>query len=95
MLANSRLSDYFNFGASWRQCKDRREEGAMMRAHASICVFVDCMLVALPLWVVTNYVKMGVKAIQILLVFSLGIFAVVTGIVRLYIITTTNFSENT
>ncbi|KXH68178.1 hypothetical protein CSAL01_02099 [Colletotrichum salicis] len=56
---------------------------------------VDCMLVVLPLCVVTNYVKMGVKAIQILLVFSLGIFAVVTGMVRFSIIVTTDFSVNT
>lgn len=66
-----------------------------MFAHAIICIFVDCMLVALPLWVVTTYVKMGVKAIQILLVFSLGIFAVATGIVRFAIITTTDFNVNT
>ncbi|GJC98066.1 hypothetical protein ColKHC_06892 [Colletotrichum higginsianum] len=76
-------------------CKDKSEEQSMMLAHAIISIFVDCMLVALPLWVVTNYLKMGVKAIQILLVFSFGIFAVATGIVRLSIIITTDFSVNT
>ncbi|CCF36516.1 hypothetical protein CH063_08066 [Colletotrichum higginsianum] len=87
--------DVFNYDASWRQCKDKSEEQSMMLAHAIISIFVDCMLVALPLWVVTNYLKMGVKAIQILLVFSFGIFAVATGIVRLSIIITTDFSVNT
>lgn len=66
-----------------------------MMAHAIICIFVDCMLVALPLWVVTGYFKMGVKSIQILLIFSLGIFGVATGIVRFAIITTTDFTVNT
>ncbi|GKT68452.1 integral membrane protein [Colletotrichum tofieldiae] len=95
MLANSWPSDVFNYGGSWRQCRDKREERSMMLAHAIICIFVDCMLVALPLWVVTNYLKMGVRAIQILLVFSLGIFAVVTGVVRFSIIITTDFNVNT
>ncbi|OHW94920.1 integral membrane protein [Colletotrichum incanum] len=88
-------SDVFNYGGSWRQCRDKREERSMMLAHAIICIFVDFMLLVLPLWVVTNYLKMGVRAVQILLVFSLGIFAVVTGVVRFSIIVTTNFNVNT
>ncbi|TEA13983.1 hypothetical protein C8034_v006898 [Colletotrichum sidae] len=91
----SQIPDVFNYGSTWRQCRDKREERSLMLAHAIISIFVDCMLVALPLWVVSSYVKMGVKAIQILLVFSLGIFAVATGIVRFAIITTTNFNVNT
>ncbi|KAF6819550.1 integral membrane protein [Colletotrichum sojae] len=91
----SQIPDVFNYGSTWRQCRDKSEERRLMFAHAVICIFVDCMLVALPLWVVTSYVKMGVKAIQILLVFSLGIFAVATGIVRFAIIITTDFNVNT
>ncbi|KAK1504709.1 hypothetical protein CTAM01_04016 [Colletotrichum tamarilloi] len=91
----SQIPDVFNYSSTWRQCRDKREERSMMLGHAIICIFVDCMLVVLPLCVVTNYVKMGVKAIQILLVFSLGIFAVVTGIVRFSIIVTTDFGVNT
>ncbi|TDZ41338.1 hypothetical protein CTRI78_v009750 [Colletotrichum trifolii] len=91
----SQIPDVFNYGSTWRQCRDKREERSLMLAHAIISIFVDCMLVALPLWVVSSYVKMGVKAIQILLVFSLGIFAVATGIVRFAIITTTDFNVNT
>lgn len=88
-------SDVFNYGAPWRKCKDKRDEQSMIFAYAIICILVDCMLVALPLWVVLSYVKMGVKSIQILLIFSLGIFAVVTGIVRFVIIVTTDFNVNT
>ncbi|TDZ14333.1 hypothetical protein Cob_v012700 [Colletotrichum orbiculare MAFF 240422] len=91
----SQIPDVFNYDSTWRQCRDKREERSLMLAHAIISIFVDCMLVALPLWVVSSYVKMGVKAIQILLVFSLGIFAVATGIVRFAIITTTDFNVNT
>ncbi|KAK1654740.1 hypothetical protein BDP81DRAFT_87891 [Colletotrichum phormii] len=91
----SQIPDVFNYSSTWRQCRDKREDRSMMLAHAIICIFVDCMLVVLPLCVVTNYVKMGVKAIQILLVFSLGIFAVATGIVRFSIIVTADFSVNT
>ncbi|OHE95292.1 hypothetical protein CORC01_09437 [Colletotrichum orchidophilum] len=91
----SQIPDVFNYSSTWRQCVDKGEERSMMLAYAIICIFVDCMLVVLPLCVVTNYVKVGVKAIQILLVFSLGIFAVITGIVRFSIIVTTDFSVNT
>ncbi|KAF6844788.1 integral membrane protein [Colletotrichum musicola] len=91
----SQIPDVFNYGSTWRQCRDKSEERRLMFAHAIISIFVDCMLVALPLWVVTSYVKTGVKAIQILLVFSLGIFAVATGIVRFAIIITTDFNVNT
>ncbi|KAK2730513.1 integral membrane protein [Colletotrichum kahawae] len=89
------IPEVFNYASTWRECKDKREEQDLMMAHAIICIFVDCMLVALPLWVVTSYFKMGVKSIQILLIFSLGIFAVVTGIVRFAIITTSDFAVNT
>ncbi|KAF9882384.1 integral membrane protein [Colletotrichum karsti] len=91
----SQIPDLFNYANTWRQCKDKGDEAKLMLAHAIICIFVDCMLVALPLWVVSTYVKMGVKAIQILLVFSFGFFAVATGIVRFSIIVTTDFSVNT
>ncbi|KAF3807578.1 hypothetical protein GCG54_00011976, partial [Colletotrichum gloeosporioides] len=89
------IPEVFNYASTWRECKDKREERDLMMAHAIICIFVDCMLVALPLWVVTSYFKMGVKSIQILLIFSLGIFGVATGIVRFAIITTTDFTVNT
>ncbi|KAK1983486.1 hypothetical protein LZ30DRAFT_748571 [Colletotrichum cereale] len=91
----SQIPDVFNYGASWRQCKDKSEERSMMLAQSAIFIFVDCMLVALPLWVVANYLKKGVNAIQILLVFSLGIFAVATGVIRFVIILTENFNVNT
>ncbi|KAK2040251.1 hypothetical protein LZ31DRAFT_474877 [Colletotrichum somersetense] len=91
----SQIPDVFNYDASWRQCRDEREERLMVLSQSIIWIFVDCMLVALPLWVVTSYLKMGVNAIQILLVFSVGIFAVATGIARTVIILTTDFSDNT
>ncbi|WDK20700.1 hypothetical protein CGRA01v4_11985 [Colletotrichum graminicola] len=91
----SQIPDVFNYAASWRQCRDKRDERLMVLSQSIIWIFVDFMLVALPLWVVASYRQMGIKAIQILLVFSLGIFAVATGIARFIIILTTDFSDNT
>jgi len=91
----SQIPDVFNYAASWRQCRDKRDERLMVLSQSIVWIFVDFMLVALPLWVVASYLKMGIKAIQILLVFSLGIFAVATGIARCVIILTTDFSNNT
>ncbi|KDN69832.1 hypothetical protein CSUB01_11602 [Colletotrichum sublineola] len=95
MLTNTYPSDVFNYSAPWRQCVDKSQERAMVLAQSVICVLVDCMLVALPLWAVKSHLKMDVKAIQILVVFSLGIFAVASGATRFIIILTTNFTENT
>ncbi|KAK2012672.1 hypothetical protein LZ32DRAFT_559369, partial [Colletotrichum eremochloae] len=91
----SQIPDVFNYSAPWRQCVDKSQERAMVLAQSVICVLVDCMLVALPLWAVKSHLKMDVKAIQILVVFSLGIFAVASGAARFIIILTTNFTENT
>ncbi|KAK1989939.1 hypothetical protein LX36DRAFT_621510 [Colletotrichum falcatum] len=91
----SQIPDVFNYAAAWRQCRDPSEGRAMALAQSVICIFVDCMLVALSLWAVLSNFKVGAKAIQMLLVFSFGIFAVASGAARFFIILTTNFGENT
>nr|XP_036584974.1 uncharacterized protein CTRU02_04943 [Colletotrichum truncatum]KAF6794742.1 integral membrane protein [Colletotrichum truncatum] len=87
-------SDVFNYASKWRQCKTVHEEQSLFLAHAITYIFVDCMLIGFPLWAVTKYVRIGVEAAQLLPVFLLGIFAVVAGIVRFALISTTDYSVN-
>ena len=67
----------------------------MMWAHAIVGIFIDGALFALPIWVIRNKMAAGAKAIKVILVFCVGLFAIMTGIIRLSFIVTTDFSVNT
>ncbi len=66
-----------------------------MWAHSIVGICVDIALFCLPVWLVSSNMTMSSKALQVVLVFSVGLFAITTGIVRFAIIRTTNFAENT
>ncbi|KAH8681965.1 hypothetical protein BX600DRAFT_544420 [Xylariales sp. PMI_506] len=66
----------------------------MNRAHAFIGLFIDTGLLVLPIWVVYNKMLFSKKTVKVLCVFSFGIFAVVTGIVRIYYMMTLDFTTD-
>ncbi|KAM0421382.1 hypothetical protein ACHAPT_010917 [Fusarium lateritium] len=67
----------------------------MMWAHAIVGIFIDGALFGLPIWVIRNKMAAGAKAVKVILVFCVGLFAVMTGIIRLGFMVTTDFSVNT
>lgn len=56
---------------------------SMMLGHAFTGILVDIALLALPLWLLYSNMLWSRQTFQVMLVFGLGAFAFVTGIVRL------------
>lgn len=67
----------------------------MMWTHAGVGIAVDTAIIALPIWVVHSMMMFSTKALRVVIVFCVGIFATITGIVRLSIMTRTNFAVDT
>lgn len=77
------------------KCMSKDDEAIMMWAHASAGIATDVALIALPIWVIHSKMMFSAKMIRVMLIFCVGIFAAVTGIVRLAIMVRTNFAEDT
>jgi hypothetical protein len=63
----------------------------MMVVHQGIGIMLDFALMALPLWVVYNTMVFSHKQLQVLFVFSVGIFVIATGVVRIVMLRTLLF----
>ncbi len=50
---------------------------------------------ALPVYVIHSNMRFSPKTLQVILVFCVGIFAALTGVIRLVIIVRTNFADDT
>ncbi|TLD24035.1 hypothetical protein PspLS_06582 [Pyricularia sp. CBS 133598] len=72
-------------------CVAPQQENAMMVGHQSIGLAVDVALLALPIWIIYDKMLFSKRALQVILIFSIGIFVVVAGIVRLYMLKTLLF----
>lgn len=67
----------------------------MMWTHAAVGVAIDMAIIALPIWVVHSKMMLSAKAMRVVLVFCVGIFATITGIIRLSIMVRTDFAIDT
>lgn len=86
------ISDLFNALKPERNCIDRKKEAYFIWAHAIIGIFIDAALFGLPIWVIRKKMVFGFKAVKVILVFCVGLFVIITGIIRLGILVTTDFS---
>ncbi|KAH7020702.1 uncharacterized protein B0I36DRAFT_333055 [Microdochium trichocladiopsis] len=75
-------------------CVTPQEENTMMVAHQAIGIIIDIALLALPICIIWKKMLHSNKKIQVVLIFSIGIFVVVTGIVRIIMLKTLLFLED-
>ncbi len=64
----------------------------MMVGHAVAGIVIDVALLILPVYIIYTKMIWSRKTIQVMLVLSIGVFVIVTGIVRLIMILTLNFT---
>lgn len=76
-------------------CKSSDKDGAMMQAHAGAGIGIDLLLLVLPIYIIYSKMMWSKRAVQVILVMSIGIFVVVTGIIRLVLIKTLDFYVDT
>ncbi|KAF3014696.1 hypothetical protein E8E14_005691 [Neopestalotiopsis sp. 37M] len=95
LLECHKLSNLFLPPGSSDDCLSKRSEIYMMWAHSSSGIVIDVALFCLPIWVVRSNMMSTAKAVRVALIFCVGIFAVITGIIRLSIIVRLDFSVDT
>ncbi|TEA13080.1 Satratoxin biosynthesis SC1 cluster protein 4 [Colletotrichum sidae] len=66
-----------------KNCVPPQNQNNMMVAHQVIGVILDFALMGLPIWVVYQKMLWSKKTVQVICVFSVGIFVAATGCVRL------------
>ncbi|KAI1495133.1 hypothetical protein F5X96DRAFT_613549 [Biscogniauxia mediterranea] len=66
----------------------------MMVGHAATSVAIDLALLLLPIWVIYSKMIWSRRTARIILVLSVGLFAVITGIIRLALMVTLDFSSD-
>ncbi|UPL02918.1 hypothetical protein LCI18_013852 [Fusarium solani-melongenae] len=92
----SPLQDVFDAGKPDRKCRPMSQEGDMVWAHSIVGVFTDIALLILPIWIIRkNLIRVTVHTAKVFLIFAVGLFAIITGIVRFAITVTANFEVNT
>lgn len=76
------------------KCVSQASLDQMMTAHASLGILFDVILMGLPVWVIYTKMLWSRKMFQVIAVFSVGIFVVVTGCIRLYYIETMDWGTD-
>lgn len=92
MLIEGRPSDIWKVPTTpGLNCVSAQQEQNNLIAHQAIGIIVDFMLFALPIWVINSKMMKSAKKMQVIAVFSVGLFVVVTGIVRMVLLNTLLF----
>lgn len=65
-----------------------------MSAHSMVGACLDIVLLALPLWLVFSNMVTRPKIIKLTLIFSVGLFAVITAFIKTGMVMTTDFAKD-
>ncbi|KAF5023837.1 hypothetical protein F66182_4095 [Fusarium sp. NRRL 66182] len=87
-------SDVFNAAKPDRQCLSQQKMVQMRWAYSILGVILNVVIFALSIWVIaTNMVKRA-NSVKLAIIFSTGLFAVVSAMVRLVILLTADSSKD-
>lgn len=74
------------------QCMSEKTTDIMMNIHSVLGIVIDISLVALPVWVIHTKMMFSGRKFRVILIFAVGIFVIVTGLVRFVLIRITPFN---
>ncbi|KAH8900924.1 hypothetical protein GQ53DRAFT_133065 [Thozetella sp. PMI_491] len=75
-------------------CKSRQADNDLMLGHGVAGIILDTALLVLPIYIIYTKMIWSRRTIQVILVMSVGIFVLVTGIVRVILIQTLDFQAD-
>ncbi|KAL8372004.1 hypothetical protein RB595_001695 [Gaeumannomyces hyphopodioides] len=76
------------------QCMSGKTVDLILNVHSILGITIDLCLVALPVWVIWDGMMLSTRKWRVLMVMSVGVFVVITGIVRYALIRTTPFQTD-
>lgn len=94
-FACSPVHDAFHVEFPDVHCVTNRTKGIMVMVHSIMNTCLDVVLFGLPVWIVYTTMIFDPKAIKVILVFSFGFLAVITGITKTSMYLTTDFRTDT
>ncbi|KAK0120452.1 hypothetical protein ONS96_010666 [Cadophora gregata f. sp. sojae] len=74
-------------------CVSQAANETMMTINAVFGIAIECALLALPIWIVSRKMMVSRKMFQVILIFCVGIFVIMAGVVRLYYMKTLLFAS--
>ncbi|OCK85064.1 hypothetical protein K432DRAFT_260401, partial [Lepidopterella palustris CBS 459.81] len=89
------VPDLWNKARPGAQCLAPSREAILFYSHASFGIAFDCMLIGLPIWVLYSKMLFNARTLKVMLVFAVGTFSAITGIIRLSTIININMAINT
>jgi hypothetical protein len=89
------VRDLWNKSAPGAKCLPLAQQAILWYTHASFGILFDCMLLGLPIWVLYSKMMFNATTIKVMLVFTVGIFSAITGIIRLSTVIRIDMTKNT
>ncbi|KAI1140510.1 hypothetical protein F5Y05DRAFT_320236 [Hypoxylon sp. FL0543] len=88
------VDDFLPIDEQGTHCVGTVAHNKMMVGHGVVGIAVDAILLFLPIWVICTKMMWSRKTLQIILILSVGVFAVATGIIRVALMETRDFSAD-
>ncbi|KAF2141269.1 uncharacterized protein K452DRAFT_318920 [Aplosporella prunicola CBS 121167] len=89
------IGDLWDKASGHANCMSIEHEERLVFVHAGFGVLFDCILLLMPMWLLYKGLKFDIRAVRVGLTFAVGIFTIVTGIIRLVAIMRYQIDVNT